>query len=410
MPKQKSQNEKAKTYFQVFEEERQIYRCKIENCDKKISAKNAFCFVSHLRHVHNNLYRDEINTNVIDAKSVAYKRLEMIQHCAEIVTVNGRPFSNLCDSGFHNLIRDKMDLLSENKQGIILNYPFTEIKQYIFATAAKIEEHIKTEVREKFIGAMIDIGSKNSWSFLSIHIQYNVNGRIKARNIGLKRMKKRHKSEYIEELLTSHFEKFGIDKLAIFSFTTDNASNMLATVRLFDDDIGDNVEENEYDMPDISSNASNAFNEDSSHPSSANIQHDLNIHEIRNLIQHQDISTYDEIDVELANILDDEGSFRDAMGAVTMNMARTTININSVPCSAHTLQLAVKDALKSNDATVKISLCRLAAKLLRRESNIYDLNEVGIFIKVVRVDCEVRWNSTYLMVTYNQFSPDYDVL
>lgn len=409
MPKQTSQNERSKVYFDIISKEKSTYMCKIEGCDKLIIARNPYSFVSHIKNVHYKLYREEIDAQALEQKTILCKRLELIQHCAEIVTVNGRPFSYLLDSGFQNLVCENLNFLKKNKHGIDLKYPFTEIKQYIFTTAIKIQDHIKAEIKDRPVGVMIDIGSKNAWSVLSTCIQYAIDGHIKVRNIGMTRMNKRHKSEYIEQLLMEQFEKFGIEKLAIISFTTDNASNMQATVKLFDDDIAANAEESEDDEPDPHPDDINSISQNSTHDFNEIVQHDVNISEIRNLIQLHDNVDRDpdqEIDNDLAIILDDEASFRDAMASVAMNLTRTTININRVPCSAHTLQLAIKDALKNHDASVIISLCRLAAKLLRRETNIYDLRAVEIFIKIVRIDCEVRWNSTYIMVTSSNWKKE----
>lgn len=400
MSRKISQNEKAKVYYDIVDRDKSIFKCNIDDCGKQLTAKNPSSLVSHIKHVHIDIYRKEINLEYLDAKTIEIKRLELIQQCAEIVTVNGRPFNYLLDSGFQNIIREKVEFLNTNNCGIAFKYPFTEIKQYIFETEVKIREQIKNEMQGQLGSIMIDIGSRNSWSILSIYIQYPIDGYIKVRNIGMIRMKERHKSEYIEELVMTQLKKFGIEKLAIFSFTTDNASNMTAAVKLFDDDIGDDAEEAEDDEDDQQRDTDSS-NHSSAHQFIAHSQNVLSVDEIRNLIRlHDNTAEIDnDTDQDLACILDDGAAFRDAMNSVEMNLARTTINVNSVPCSAHTLQLAVKDALQdATEVSDIISLCRLAAKRLRRETYVYDLQAAQKFVKIVRIDCEVRWNSIYLMV------------
>lgn len=107
----------------------------------------------------------------------------------------------------------------------------------------KMRDRIKFEIEGRIVSIMIDIGSKNSWPFLSIFIQYAVDGYIKVRNIGMIRMQKRHTAKYIQERIIEQLRLFGIHKLAVFVFTTDNGSNMKAAVRLFDDDIGADMDE-----------------------------------------------------------------------------------------------------------------------------------------------------------------------
>lgn len=404
MSKKQSLNEKARVYFESFDEQKSTFRCKIENCGKVISGKNSSAFVSHIKHVHTELFQDKIAVDSINPTVIAVKRLELIQQLTEIVTVNGRPFNYLADSGFQDVIREKVDFLRANNSSIELKCPYSDIKKYIFETEIKMREHIKAETGDRVVAMMIDIGSRNSWSFLSMSLQYVIDGYIKVRNIGIIRMEKRHKAQYIEERIVEQLGKFGIDKLAVFVFTTDNASNMIAAVKLFDDDIGNEMEEFEDQETDHPTQSIC-----STHQSSSNIQNDSNICGIRNVLQQYDCvadnDTHCQADPELAIILDDEAAFQESIESVANNFRRSTINVDSVPCSAHTLQLAVRDALENaNEVSEIISLCRLAAKLLRRETYIYDLNAANIYIKKVRIDCEVRWNSIYFMVCNDHLS------
>lgn len=74
--------------------------------------------------------------------------------------------------------------------------------------------------------------------------------------------------------------------------------------------------------------------------------------------------------------------------------------INTVNCAAHTLQLGINDGLKSLDGKAKnvILLARRAAKFLRKQSTINEMKKCGLRLKLPRLDCVTRWNSTYLMV------------
>lgn len=105
---------------------------KIDGCGKLIDGKNIANLVSHIKHTHILIYAEKLNPVAVDAKSLDLKRLELIQACVEIVTVNGRPFNCLTDSGFQNLISDKLHELEDNGKAfkIDLNH-YDELKKYI---------------------------------------------------------------------------------------------------------------------------------------------------------------------------------------------------------------------------------------------------------------------------------------
>lgn len=49
---------------------------------------------------HKQVYKDEIDPDYSNEHSASLKRMKLMQNLVEIVTVNGRPFSYLLDSGF----------------------------------------------------------------------------------------------------------------------------------------------------------------------------------------------------------------------------------------------------------------------------------------------------------------------
>lgn len=77
-------------------------------------------------------------------------------------------------------------------------------------------------------------------------------------------------------------------------------------------------------------------------------------------------------------------------------------DITGVNCSAHTLQLAIKDALKLIALKNRnvISLCRNVAKSLRLKSTRHTYKEEhGREYKIPGLNVETRWGSTYTMVS-----------
>lgn len=74
--------------------------------------------------------------------------------------------------------------------------------------------------------------------------------------------------------------------------------------------------------------------------------------------------------------------------------------ITGIRCSAHCLQLAIKDALINLSLPHKniIDLCRSVAKHLRKSTTVNKLNANQIQYSLPRLDVSTRWCSTFLMV------------
>lgn len=389
MPKTISRNEKAKIFFEPIEGDKDNDKCKIERCGRIVSVRNPSGRVSHLRSCHSEIYKDAIDPDFLDEKTIQMKRLIFIQNCAEIVSVNGRSFSHLNDSGFQNMIAKQIQELKDNKCGVDL-HNFKEVKKYIGDASIQIIEIIKKEVVNHFVALMIDAGSKNRMSILSMNVQYVIDGSIVIRNIGMIRMMERHTARYIKSMVLDRLKVFGIDVMKVIAIASDNAKNFKAAIKLVDENVGRVIEEQA-----VSEVIQNHQMDDNTEVLFTNT-------EIQSIVDiygnDADDVDSDEEDEDLEQILDDNTVFFDAVRSIEMDIRKTTFNVNDVPCSAHTLQLAVKDSFKNSNVELMISLCRIAAKLLRKETYVLELSEKDIQIKMIRLDCKIRWNSTYRMV------------
>lgn len=110
-------------------------------------------------------------------------------------------------------------------------------------------------------------------------------------------------------------------------------------------------------------------------------------------------------DDEALNIIFDASSvYEDLLATLVVDIRARTGNhhlfMASIKCATHTLQLAIKDAIKLLGQTDSnaISLCRVVAKFLRLQSTKTELFRAGIKSIVPKLDVETRWSSTYLMV------------
>lgn len=75
-------------------------------------------------------------------------------------------------------------------------------------------------------------------------------------------------------------------------------------------------------------------------------------------------------------------------------------NITGMNCVAHTLQLAVHDALNKLAVSHKnvIELCREMSKFLRLKSTRTDVLQLNIEYRLPRLEVKTRWSSMYHMV------------
>ncbi|KAM7282286.1 zinc finger BED domain-containing protein 4-like [Ixodes scapularis] len=83
--------------------------------------------------------------------------------------------------------------------------------------------------------------------------------------------------------------------------------------------------------------------------------------------------------------------FEELLGAGS-GIAATGVALRGVRCAAHTLQLAVEDALKSADVKVLLDKCRAICKKLRVPTTMMLVKKLNL--KKPILDCPTRWNST----------------
>lgn len=233
-----SQTDKALTHFSTVDDcDNKTHRCNVENCGKYLMAKKPSNLVAHLKSCQKPIY-NEISAQKYDDKYYLKKRLQFIQNCAELVAINGRPFHCLTDSGFLKFVEKDANELTEAGFGVNLQDK-TEVKCYISKLADKIKSKIKCEAKGSFISVMVDIGSMNNRSLLGISVQYLAGGSIRVRCLGTIELKSSHTALYIKEVITNCLLMFDISIEQVISITTDNGSNMLAMIDLFNDDVYD---------------------------------------------------------------------------------------------------------------------------------------------------------------------------
>lgn len=333
-------------------------------------------------------------------ENVLVRRLRTIYSCVELVTVNSNPFSILSSSGFRNALKNQLH--EYQLAGSALNLSdrnVYEIKSKIHETAAKIREIIASEAKNKVIALMVDSATRNNRSIFGINIQYRHNGDLRLATISMHELKKAHTAQYLADVVIQELGKLDLSLDQVLTFTTDNGSNMLAMTkdlekRLFEQ----NGDMQEKDLNDVSqSSASNRPDGNGFDYDGIGINVDGDIEQI--------LLEVDPNEAALDILLEDSLSYEKLLDKVLFDLRQKTgnkkVNLSSIRCAAHTLQLAVWDSigkLKREDKNL-ISLCRHTAKFFRLQSTQNKMREKGFSCTFPALDCKTRWSSTYLMAS-----------
>lgn len=403
-----SQNARALQNFEALQGlPANLYKCC--HCGEVKNGNTKRNLVSHLKNKHHAIYEKSVKISP-NQKTFAQQRLELVQNCVEIVTINKQPFTSLLKSGFSKIIADKLQMLEEAGFGVNLNRNLDVIKDHLRATAKRIREKIENEMKGRLISLSVDIVTKNNRSILGVYAQYVLNDEIVVRCIGMVELHESHTGLYLSKLIRECISEYEVDEDQIISVTTDNGRNVIKMIKHLNEskepecpstvcstsDRPVNVSEPEKLHGDENSRAHSVPYEENENDDS----------EISDLLHELDL--FDEVEMDELMYGDDDDECNDEWTLIHVEESELVENlkseisfINTVNCAAHTLQLGINDGLKSLDGKAKnvIRLARQVAKFLRKQSTINEMKKCGLRLKCPRLDCVTRWNSTYLMVS-----------
>lgn len=363
-------------------------------CDTQINGSKEWNLAQHLRKCHLEIYEELVGQR--DTPEVM--RLKFMQNCVEIVSVNGRPSSSLLDSGFQRIVKSKLDELRTAGCPVNISHPnLMEVKSHLEKTAQQIQYEITKETQNKPLSLMVDIVTRQRRSICGFSVQYNLNGELKIRSVGMVELLKSHTGKYIAEVIIARLKDFGIKLKQIVTITTDNGSNVLKMVR----DVNDHLQ--------IEINRANQIVSDdrpeSNEPEIVNQDTDSLIERLlsneREITEYAFQQLFQEVDFN-----QDYSTILSVMTAEFSSYEPAIWDITGVNCAAHTLQLAIKDALSKLTITYQnvIGLCRCVCKFLRLKSTSVTLDAVGMEHIIPRLETDTRWGSMYLMVRCMRFN------
>lgn len=353
---------------EVFKDAKSTNKFQCNLCLKVINGKSPSNLVTHFKNSHEKEYCEKIANKTED--SIPVRRLKTVFSCVELVAINNYPFSVLSSSGFRHALEDK--LREFQLAGCSLNlsdHHVYEIKEKVREVATEIKSLIKSEVKQKVISVMIDSATRNGRSIFGVNIQYKHNGELKVVTLAMRELKKSHTAVYLSKILHEILAEYDIDLSQVLTITTDNGSNMLATVK--------EIESKLFESFESSGDIVTSQNVPISHVGEMEISQlriiepnydddGLIEEDIEELLKESEFNENDAYDL----LFDESTVYGDLIDKLVFDIRKETGNhhlfVTSIKCAAHTLQLAVRDAInmlkkeEQNDA----SLCRVAAKFL----------------------------------------------
>lgn len=361
-----------------------MYSCEL--CNDIFNGKNISNLKSHLKSCHKNQYAEL--TSDENSEPIAVQRLRLIQNITEMISVNGRSFKSVLDSGFQKVIKGKLDFLQKNGHGLNLkDKNLSEIKNHLSQTATKIRKKIANEVNGLMLSLMVDIVTKKNRSILGVSVQYVFEENLKIRSIGMIELVKSHTASYLSTVIIDCLKRYDINLKQIVVITTDNGANVLKMVR------------------DVESCLQEEINTVKSAAVIDNVAIDESVDDEIAQILEQNLDIEDD-DATCFSIFEDvalkenETLLKSITNAMHADGLEILYDITGVNCAEHTLQLAIKDALKNTSHTVQnvIELSRRACKIFRLSSTAIEVQNAGIKYIHPRLENDTRWGSLFLMV------------
>lgn len=363
---------------EYFERNNGNITCKIVDCHSKLCRFSTFYLKRHIRSKHFSIFKELFEKDVENEIEQSINAFETTQNAVTLVTSNGYPLSLLNRPAFRYLIQPRLDELSNNGHGVVINR--TKILDDIDVTTKGIRDRIKNELQTvRLYSIMMDTTTKSTLSVLGISASFTRNDVVVVRPLGVIHMKKRHTGDNIADLVASCLKTYDLSVDRIFAITTDNGSNMLKTTRVLNDmvtsdceDLGNNCEQNQH----IDAEENDESGDESEDDTNGSSENDL--------------------DQRFSAIVSD----------MTQNMTLQNeyiALISQVRCCAHTLQLAIHDAITDSNARRVIGRVREMCKSLRNQVINTEFRRLSPRTILPPLDNATRWCSEFVMVCFYRF-------
>ena len=270
--------------------------------------------------------KQKILDNFFNKVNITISKEDFKKALNMLVLQNGASFNIFSGAGIEILTRDLA-----KKFGIKISRE--NMRQEIQTLAEKKRSNLRSDLNGKLIFLKVDGALRHRRSFLGVNTQFFSSGKILIKTLAVIDIHARHKAEDIQNALENVLDKFGIRKEQILGISTDNGSNMIKMVN----DFGKTIEINKI-IETLPSEDHDEGGDDITEEQT--IEDASSETEGSEFCEQQHDGYFDEI----------------------------SKNMNTVylqRCGAHTLQLAVTDAMKESEIKVILERTRKVAKACR---------------------------------------------
>lgn len=393
--KKLNKSEKAQQYFHLDTSDVNIktnYKCTL--CPKTINGRKISNLSSHLQQCHREFFESVCKED----DELDLKRKKLLLDCVELVTVNGRPFKSISDSGLISMNEDLLQKLQKaGKEVNLEDKNLLEIKSVLMNVAGRIREKIVNELNGIPLSILLDIGTAGGRPILGFSAQLILNGILTVRSLGMIELKQSHTGVYLAEVIIKRLEDFHVNVEQIVTITTDNGSNVLKSVRDMEVYL-QSVAEVAQNMPETPQKRTE---NDTRNEDDAAIEEQIEAALLlEDELTEEEAFTFLFDETTDEEILNHELLLTSVATALNDRGIHVDWNVVGVACNAHTLQLCIKDTVAATTSRVQnmIKLCQKVAVHLRVKSIERQLESDGIPCKMPHLEVSTRWCSQYLMV------------
>ncbi|XP_011172858.1 uncharacterized protein LOC105205238 [Solenopsis invicta] len=319
---------------------------------------------------------DQLQIDEINVIKVKMTQRDLENSCIDLVTVNGRPFSILNDSGFLNIVNPIKQALEQTRKETFSITP-ESIKKKVAEEASNIRREISEEVKNNMVSIKIDAATHLDRLFLGINVQYIKSSKILLRTLGLAELKEKPTKVYLTTIIRNVCSRYNIYMDQIYTIITDSSANMLKAAKMLSSDYS------EFDEANVNKRA--------------NVDVDLNL---QLELDEPEKNEENEPEDHAENVL------QIIENSIDSNFSNSILT--GVRCIAHTLQLIVDDALKINEAEGILSVIKKARRLvkkLRTPTFLFMLKKQNL--KKPIIDYPARCCSTIIMLERLLLLKDY---
>ncbi|KAJ8338007.1 hypothetical protein SKAU_G00369730 [Synaphobranchus kaupii] len=367
-------------------------RCQIEGCTAEITGNHAGNLQRHVQRIHpsafarllSSIHMEDLSMastssskrsfSAVDSErtmhciqdTVVIKRPRdeqfyvtpdsIMDACVELVTVNGRPFSLMDDTGFRKILGPVLDIMGKS-----VRIDSNIVRNMVSEVAERERENLRFGLKGKLLMLKVDAVTYRDRSVLGINVQFTEGEHIVLRTLAVKELHERHTGSYISSVVREVLKTYDIDIKQLYSITVDDGVTMPEVMSLL-------------------MNGDAEYNGDDSAERTAEVKGPL--------------------------------AWGNGDGLLTLDIYETSGNVTGeihsvgsggpilrgVRCSAQVFHLAVDDALQDTILSSLVSKARrLSAKLQTPNVSVF-LRRLGVTTAIV--DRPSTWLSTHDMLQH----------